>query len=159
MKKQDKSRIAEALGASRVVEVGPKTIGGPLDLLACVKSSTRVYVKWRAAYGSRLDGHPTRAIQGGQLDATQDLASEIGVSGSRMGPAQVAALLIESSLEEIEEGQWQEALEASRSAPLRPSPKPPKRHRSLITGSMTGSRAGGRSAGRQGHERSYGAVG
>jgi hypothetical protein len=34
MKKVGKSKIAEALGASRVVEVGPKTIGGPLDLLA-----------------------------------------------------------------------------------------------------------------------------
>ena len=79
MKKEDKSRIAEALGASRVVEIGPKTIGGLLAL--------------REEFNQRLrssGGRPTDpawtvtrlvAFKEDNWTRLQDLASEIGVSG------------------------------------------------------------------------------
>lgn len=34
MDNRDKAHLAAALGASRVIEIGPRHAGGPLDLLA-----------------------------------------------------------------------------------------------------------------------------
>jgi hypothetical protein len=158
MKKEDKSKIAKALGASRVVEVGPKTIGGPLDLLAL---RTEFNQRLRSSGGRPTDPSwtVTRLVPFKEDSWTrlQDLASEIGVSGRRVGPAQVAALLIESSLEELEEVQWQEALEATRSSPLLSQPKAAEAAQVtynqfddwVLRGWIV-------PAGRRGHERSYG---
>lgn len=123
MKKEEKAKIVEALGASRVVDLDRGTVGGPLDLLAL-----------RAEFKQRLrssGGRPTdpawtvsRQVPFKEDSWTrlQDLASEVGASGRRVGPAQVAALLIENSLEELEEAHWQEALDESRATPLLAQP-------------------------------------
>ena len=88
----------------------------------------------------------------------QDLASEIGISGRRVGPAQVAALLIENSLEELEEAQWQEDLAASRSAPLRSQPEAAEAAQVTYNQFDDWAQRGWIvPARRRGHERSYGA--
>jgi hypothetical protein len=70
----------------------------------------------------------------------------------------VAALLIESSLEELEVGQWQEALEASRSAPLRSQPQAAEAAQVTYNQFDDWVQRGWIvPAGRRGHERSYGA--
>ncbi len=123
MKKNDKAKLAEALGASRVVDVGQKSIGGPLDMLAL-----------REEFSHRLQssgGRPTDPswkvsrqvpFKEESWERLQHIASEVGASGRRVGPAQVAALLLENSLEEIEDAQWQEALDESRRIPLLSQP-------------------------------------
>lgn len=124
MKRDDKARLAEALGASRVVEVGQKRIGGPLDVLAL-----------RKEFNERLQstgGRPTDPswkvsrqvpFKEESWSRLQDIANEVGGSGRRVGPAQVAALLVESSLEELEEARWQDTLDESRKIPLLSEPE------------------------------------
>lgn len=123
MKKEDKAKIAKALGASRVVEVGRKKIGGPLDLLALREEFNQ---RLRSSGGRPTDPDWTVSRQvpfkEDSWNRLQALAGEVGASGRRVGPAQVAALLIESSLEEVGEAQWEEALEESRSIPLLSQP-------------------------------------
>jgi len=159
MKKEDKSKIAKALGASRVVEVSPKTIGGPLDLLALREEFNQ---RLRSSGGRPTDPAwtVTRLVPFKEDSWTrlQDLATEIGVSGRRVGPAQVAALLIESSLEELEEMQWQNTLEATRSSPLLTQPEAAEA--AQVTYNQLDDwvqRGWIVPAGRRGHERSYGA--
>lgn len=124
MKKEDKARIAEALGASRVVEVDSKKIGGPLDLLALRDEFSR---RLRSTGGRPTDPAWTVTRQVPFKEDSwarlQGLASEVGATGRRVGPAQVAALLIESSLEELEEEHWREALADSRMIPLLSQPE------------------------------------
>ncbi len=124
MKKEDKAKLAEGLGASRVVEVGQKKIGGPLDMLAL-----------REEFNERLQssgGRPTDPswkvsrqvpFKEESWARLQDIASEVGASGRRVGPAQVAALLVENSLEELEDARWEEALDGSRAIPLLSEPE------------------------------------
>ncbi|HUP71021.1 MAG TPA: hypothetical protein VM142_14600 [Acidimicrobiales bacterium] len=119
MKKEDKAKLAKALGALRVAEVGQKRIGGPLDLLALREEFNQ---RLRSSGGRPTD--PTWTVSR-QVPFKEDswarlqgLASEVGVAGRRVGPAQLAALLIEKSLEELEEAQWQEVLQASRASSL-----------------------------------------
>lgn len=124
MKKEDKAKIAEALGASRVVDVRQKTIGGPLDLLAL-----------REEFEQRLQstgGRPTDPdwtvsrqvpFKAESWSRLQHIAKEVGESGRRVGPAQVAALLVENSLEEADEIAWQETLTDSRLTPLLSQPE------------------------------------
>src|ERR1700677_4861214 len=157
MKKEDKSRMEEACGASRAGEGGPKRSGVPLDLLALREEFNQ---RLRSSGGRPTDPAwtVTRLVpfKADNWTRLQDLASEIGVSGRRVGPAQVAALLIESSLEEIEEGQWQEALETSRSAPLRSQPEAAEA--AQITYNQFDDwvqRGWNVPAGRRGHERPY----
>jgi len=124
MKKEDKAKLAEGLGASCVVEVGQKKIGGPLDMLAL-----------REEFNERLQssgGRPTDPswkvsrqvpFKEESWSRLQDIASEVGASGRRVGPAQVAALLVENSLEELEDARWEEALDGSRAIPLLSEPE------------------------------------
>lgn len=124
MKKEEKAKLAESLRASRVVEVGQKRIGSPLDMLAL-----------REEFNERLQssgGRPTDPswkvsrqvpFKEESWSRLQDIASEVGASGRRVGPAQVAALLVENSLEELEDARWQEALEGSRAIPLLSEPE------------------------------------
>lgn len=119
MKKEDKAKLAEGLGASRVVDVRQKEIGGPLDMLAL-----------REEFNERLQssgGRPTDPswkvsrqvpFKEESWSRLQDIASEVGASGRRVGPAQVAALLVENSLEELEDARWEEARDGSRAIPL-----------------------------------------
>lgn len=124
MKKEDKARIAEALGASKVVDVGTKKIEGPLDLLALREEFNR---RLRSTGGRPTDPEWTVTRQvpfkDDSWDRLQGLASQVGASGRRVGPAQVAALLIESSLEELEDQQWSEALAESRMIRLLSQPE------------------------------------
>ncbi len=158
MKQEDKGKIAKALGASRVVEVGPKNIGGPLDLLALREEFNQ---RLRSSGGRPTDPAwtVTRLVPFKEDSWTrlQDLATEIGESGRRVGPAQVAALLIESSLEELEEMQWQDTLEATRSSPLLSQPEAAEA--AQVTYNQLDDwvqRGWIVPAGRRGHERSYG---
>ncbi len=123
MKKDDKARLAAGLGAERVVEVGQQHLGGPLDMLAL-----------RQEFNERLrstGGRPTDPswkvsrqvpFRPESWERLQDIAGEIGASGRRVGPAQVAALLLENSLEEIDDARWTEALERSRALALLSEP-------------------------------------
>jgi DNA-binding transcriptional MerR regulator len=159
MRKEDESRIADALGASRVVELGSKTVGGPLELLALREEFNQ---RLRSSGGRPTDPAwtVTRLVPFKEENWTrlQDLASEIGVSGRRVGPAQVAALLIENSLEELEEAQWQEDLAASRSAPLRSQPEAAEAAQVTYNQFDDWAQRGWIvPARRRGHERSYGA--
>ncbi len=123
MKKEEKTRIADALGASRVVELGTKTIGGPLDLLALRNEFGR---RLRSTGGRPTDPDWTVTRQVPFKDTSwarlQDLANDVGATGRRVGPAQIAALLIESSLEELADEQWRDTLAESRLIPLLSQP-------------------------------------
>lgn len=123
MRKDEKAKLAEALGASRVVEVGQRSVGGPLDLLSL-----------RQEFNERLrssGGRPTDPswklsrqvpFKEESWSRLQEIATEVGASGRSVGPAQVAALLVENSLEELEDARWQEALDESRAIPLLAEP-------------------------------------
>lgn len=124
MKKDDKARLARSLGASRVVEVGQKKIGGPLDMLALRQELNE---RLRSSGGRPTDPSwkvsrqvPFKEESWSHL---QDIASELGVSGRRVGPAHVAALLVENSLEELEDARWQDTLDESREIPLLSEPE------------------------------------
>jgi DNA-binding transcriptional MerR regulator len=118
VKKEEKSKIAKALGASRVVDVDTKQVRGPLDLLALRDEFSR---RLRSTGGRPTDPEWTVTRQvpfkEDSWKRLQGLASDVGATGRRVGPAQVAALLIENSLDEIEEAHWQEALTQSRMIP------------------------------------------
>ncbi len=124
MKKEDKADLVKALGASRVIEVGQSKIGGPLDMLALREE---INGRLRSSGGRPTDPSwkvsrqvPFKEESWSRL---QDIASEVGASGRRVGPAQVAALLLENSLEEMEDAGWHEALDGSRSIPLLSEPE------------------------------------
>ncbi len=124
MKDDDKAELAKGLGAARVVEIGQRTIGGPLDMLALREEFNE---RLRSSGGRPTDPSwkvsrqvPFKAESWSRL---QDIASEVGESGRRVGPAQVAALLIENSLEELEDARWQDALDRSRQIPLLSEPE------------------------------------
>lgn len=124
MRKEDKARIAEALGASRVVELDSRKAGGPLDLLALREE---VNQRLRSSGGRPTDPAWTLSRQvpfkEDSWSRLQGFASEVGSSGRRVGPAQLAALLIENGLEELEDAQWREILGKSRVAPLLSQPE------------------------------------
>lgn len=124
MEKDDKAKIARALGAKRVVGLSRRKIGGPLDLLSLREEFSQ---RLRSTGGRPTDPRWTLSRQVPFKEESwtqlQGLASEVGESGRRVGPAQLAALLIESSLEELEEEQWQQALKESRSTPLLSQPE------------------------------------
>jgi len=110
--------VAAALGASRVVDVG-RGIGGPLDLLAL---RSEVSSRLRSSGGRPTDPDWTIARQvpfkQESWDRLRDLAAEVGTSQRRVGAAQLAAILVEHGLEEVETARWKEIFDASRDAPL-----------------------------------------
>ena len=124
MKNEEKARIAEALGASTIVQVVTQKVGGPLDLLALREEFGR---RLRSTGGRPTDPEWTVTRQVPFKDESwsrlQGLANEVGATGRRVGPAQVAALLIENSLEELEDVEWLEALTESRLIPLLSQPE------------------------------------
>lgn len=124
MKKEAKARLAEALGASKVIEVEHGRIRGPLDLLAMREEFGR---RLRSSGGRPTDPSWTVTRQVPFKDDSwtrlQGLADEVGATGRRVGPAQVAALLIENSLEELDDDQWRDALAESRLIPLLSEPE------------------------------------
>lgn len=159
MKKEDTARIAAAHGASRAVEFGRRRIAGPLDLLALREEFNQ---RLRSSGGRPTDPAWTMARQvpfkEDSWTRLQDLAREVGVSGRRVGPAQVAALLIESSLDEADEAHWRQALERSRSAPLLSQPEAADAARVTYNQFDEWVQRGWLvPAGRRGHQRSYGA--
>jgi len=123
MKKDEKKKVAEALGATRVVELGPKRVRHPLDML-----------ELRNEFDSRLrssGGRPTDPawtvsrqvpFKSDSWSRLKELASEVGREGAKVGPAQVAALLIENSLDQLDEDEWQDVLRRSRQIPPRSQP-------------------------------------
>jgi DNA-binding transcriptional MerR regulator len=121
--REDKDRLAEALGAARVVDLKSGPVAGPLDMLAL---RDQFSARLRSSGGRPTDPswNVTRQVpfKGDTWTRLQDLASDVGASGRRVGPAQVAAVIIENGLQELEEQRWQEALTASRALPLLSQP-------------------------------------
>ena len=144
MKKKTNRGSLKPLAHRESSKLNLRRLGAPSICLHCVRNQpASTFERW-ATHRSRLDGHPTCAIQ------------EDNGRDSRTLPARSAfraVVLVQhrwqrylwSSLEELEERQWREALEASRLRPCVLSLKPPKRHRSRITSSMIGTTAGGHS--------------
>lgn len=159
MKKDQKARIAEALGAARVVDVGPATIGGPLDLLALREDFGR---RLRSSGGRPTDPSwrltrqvPFREESWSRL---QGIAEEVGASGRRVGPAQIAAVFVEERLDEMEEAHWLEVLDASREISL--LSQPDAAEAAGVTYNQFDEwvqRGWLLPAGRQGHQRTFGA--
>jgi len=116
MNDEEEAAFAKAIGASTVAPVRP-AVTGPLDVLAL-----------REEVGRRLrstGGRPTDPAWGLSRqvpfkevtwERLRSIADEVGRSGPRVGPAQVAALLVESSLED--ETEWHRVLHASSDLPL-----------------------------------------
>jgi hypothetical protein len=159
MKNEDKARTAAALGASRAIEVARQRVGGPLDLLALREEFNQ---RLRSSGGRPTDPAWTVSRQvpfkEDSWTRLQDLASEVGISGRRVGPAQVAALLIESSLDEADEAHWKDVLERSRSALLLSQPEAAEAARVTYNQfDEWGQRGWLVPAGRRGHQRCYGA--
>ncbi len=149
--------IAEALGASRVVELDQRSSGGPLDLLGLRHEVSR---RIRSTGGRPTDPAWTLARQvpfkEESWERLRDLAEEIGAGGRRVGAAQLAALLVESGLEDIEDVHWREVLAASRDLP--PFAAPDAAERARITDNQFDEwvQAGWvLSAKRRGHNRWY----
>jgi len=124
VKKVDKKQIAEALGASRVVDLGPEKLRSPLDMLALRKEFDS---RLRSSGGRPTDPKWTVSRQvpfkSESWARLKELAGEVGLEGPRVGPAQVAALLIENSIEQLEEEDWQEVLKRSRQISLHSQPE------------------------------------
>lgn len=124
MDPEEKVRLAKALGASRTVDTQTRAVGGPLDLLALRAEFTS---RLRSSGGRPTDPNWTVARQVPFKEESwarlKDLASDVGASGRRVGPAQVAALLIEKTLAELEEQEWAATLEKSRRMPLVSQPR------------------------------------
>jgi hypothetical protein len=124
LKQSQKDQIAGALGAARVVDLGQGKLRSPLDMLALRREFDS---RLRSSGGRPTDPEWTVSRQVPFKDESwsrlKELADEVGLRGSKVGPAQVAALLIESSLEQFEEEQWQEVLSRSRRIPLHSQPE------------------------------------
>jgi hypothetical protein len=119
VKEADKAALAKALGASRRVELSGSKPAGPLDLLSLREEFDR---RLRSSGGRPTDPSwtvsrqvPFKEVSWERLRAVAD---EVGRVGPRVGPAQVAALLVERSLED--ETDWREVLHRSRELPLLP---------------------------------------
>jgi hypothetical protein len=123
MNRGEKAKLADGLGATRVVEVVRKKISGPLDMLALREEVNR---RLRSSGGRPTDPawKVTRQVPFKEESWTrlQDIAVEVGASGRRVGPAQVAALLVERSLEELDDAKWRDTLEMSRRVALMSEP-------------------------------------
>lgn len=112
MKDDQAEELALALGARRE-GMRSRPARGPLDVVAL-----------RDELGRRLrstGGRPTdpalalsRQVRFSEVtwERLRSMADEIAIGGPRVGPAQVAALLVESSLED--EGEWHLVFHASR---------------------------------------------
>jgi hypothetical protein len=100
-----KSRVGESLGASRVVPLPGLPSAGPLDLL-----------QLRAHLAHRLKstgGRPTDPewdvqrlvpFRGQRWKQLEELAGQLSTADRKVGPGQLAAILIERVLEEIGAG-------------------------------------------------------
>jgi DNA-binding transcriptional MerR regulator len=110
--------LANALGAARVVDV-ERRVGGPLDLLALREE---IGTRLRSSGGRPTDPAWTVARQvpfkRESWDQLQELADQVGTSQRRVGAAQLAAILVEYGLEEVQTEQWTDIREASQAAPL-----------------------------------------
>lgn len=124
MDPDEKARLAEALRASRTFDMETVTVRGPLDLLALRAELTN---RLESSGGRPTDPTWTMARQVPFKEESwaqlQGLATDVGASGRRVGPGQVAALLIEKGLQELEEKEWAETLERSRRMPLLSQPR------------------------------------
>ena len=102
-KKLDK--IAEAIGASRVIHLTSKTLGGPLDWLQLAqKLQTRLISRG----GRPSDPHwNTKRLVPFRSKTWKRLAREaeaISAEGRKVGPAQLAAIVIEECLTVAKQG-------------------------------------------------------
>lgn len=115
MNDEEARSLAQALGAVQAERV--VAAKGPLDVIALREELSR---RLRSSGGRPTDPSWTLARQVPFKDATwerlRSIADEIGQAGPRAGPAQVAALLVERSLED--EAEWRRVLVESADLPL-----------------------------------------
>lgn len=106
-------RRAESLGASRVVDLGQLRQGGPLDLWAL---RHEVGQRLRSTGGRPTDPRWTVSrlvpFSGESWERLRLLADDIGRQRPRVGPAQLAAILVERALGDL--GRSREVREAIR---------------------------------------------
>lgn len=115
MKKEQSSRFAKALGASRSHAVS-QSVGGPLDMLALGREVTE---RFRSSGGRPSDPswNISRQVPFNDLNwaRLKQIAERVGVDSARVGPGQLAAMLVEHGLRQIETDEWSELLKLSRS--------------------------------------------
>lgn len=115
--KQDRERLAKALGANVVVDVGKGGDAGPLDVF---RLRRELQERLRSSGGRPTDPTWTLARQIPFKPESwlrlKELAREIGTQGRRVGAAQLAAVLVEHGIEELEVDRWSTVLQASRAA-------------------------------------------
>lgn len=118
MRKNDSpeaEKIAEALGAERVVALEGLPSQGPLDLL---ELRTEVESRLRSTGGRPTDpSWDVRRLipfRREGWDRLEHLASLLAQEGQRVSPGQLAALLIERSLKSLEETVDETTTTASR---------------------------------------------
>lgn len=119
MTELEPNAIAEALGASRVIDLDAAD-HGPIELLALRRE---VSERLQSSGGRPSDPSWTisRQVPFNELHwkRLQKLAGEVGSERRRVGAAQLAAILVERGLDEIEEDRWRDVLVASREQPPR----------------------------------------
>jgi len=116
--KDEKVKIAQALGAARMIDVAQRAVGGPLDMISLRDEVSR---RLRSSGGRPTDPswNVSRQVRFKEECwlRLQGIADEVGASGRRVGPAQIAAILVESSLADIDDTSWPQTLEQSRRLP------------------------------------------
>ena len=98
-----RSRVGQSLGASRVVALSKLPSGGPLDLL---ELRAEVMSRLRSTGGRPTDPEwdtqrlvPFRSERWKQLET---LAGSLSTQERKVSPGQLAAILIERGLQEVE---------------------------------------------------------
>lgn len=90
-------RIAKALGASRVVDLGDVPMGGPLDWLQLRARVAELRADDAATIECRL---PVSKKRWRQLER---LAEKVKIDGQALSPTELARLLLERGVEALED--------------------------------------------------------
>lgn len=116
MEHKEVEALSTTLGASRSFEAG--RVSGPLDLLALRRE---IGHRFRSSGGRPSDPSWTISRQIPFSEPSwkrlRVIANEIGVDARRIGPGQLAAMLVEHGLRRIEDDHWHDVLASSRRAP------------------------------------------
>jgi DNA-binding transcriptional MerR regulator len=120
-----KGSLAQRLGASRVEKLARRPSKDPLGLLQLQNEVGR---RLRSTGGRPTDPSWTVSRQVPFKESTwkqlQATAEKLGVEGRRVGPAQIAAILVEQGLgQSSQPDRWSEVLKVSRSIGLFKTPE------------------------------------
>jgi DNA-binding transcriptional MerR regulator len=116
MTKLVKASLAERLGASQVEKLPGRPTKSPLGLLRLQKD---IENRLKSSGGRPTDPSWTVTRQvpfkAETWEELKSAAEKLGNRGRRVGPAQIAAILVERSLGESQSSEWNSILDASRS--------------------------------------------